>query len=70
MGPEDELQMMRTYVGLLMLVVVCTTHTSVHAQQSNDCKACREFLQACLKAHSSAACNTDYAICMNHCRKK
>jgi hypothetical protein len=70
MGPEDELQMMRTYIGLLMLVVVCTTNTSVHAQQSNDCKACREFLQACLKAHSSAACNTDYAICMNHCRKK
>jgi hypothetical protein len=70
MGPEDELQMMRTFVGLLMAVVVCTINTSVHAQQSNDCKACREFLQACLKANSSAACNTDYAICMNHCRKK
>jgi hypothetical protein len=62
--------MMRTCAGLLVLAVVCTTNTSVHAQQSNDCKACRESLQACLKAHSSAACNTDYAICMNHCRKK
>ena len=61
--------MMRTCAGLLVLAVVCTTNTSVHAQQSNDCKACREFLQACLKAHSSAACNTDYAICMNHCRR-
>jgi hypothetical protein len=60
---------MRTRVGLLVLLAALTT-TAVHAQQSNDCKACREFLQACLKAHSSAACNTDYAICMNHCRKK
>jgi hypothetical protein len=60
---------MRTCVGLLLLLAALTT-TAAQAQQSNDCKACREFLQACLKAHSSAACNTDYAICMNHCRKK
>jgi hypothetical protein len=62
--------MVQTCAGLLVLVVVAVTNTSVRAQQPNDCKACREFLQACLKAHSSAACNTDYAICMNHCRKK
>ena len=61
---------MRTHIGLVVLLAVCGTNTSVWAQQSNDCKACREFLQACLKAHSSAACNTDYAICMNHCQKK
>jgi hypothetical protein len=61
---------MRTYIGLLMLLAVCSTDMPARAQQSNDCKACREFLQACLKAHSSAACNTDYAICMNHCKKK
>jgi hypothetical protein len=61
---------MRTYIGLVVLLAVCGANTSVRAQQSNDCKTCREFLQACLKAHSSAACNTDYAICMNHCRKK
>jgi hypothetical protein len=70
MGPKDERDMMQICAGLLALAVLGTASASVHAQQSNDCRACREFLQACLKAHSSAACNTDYAICMNHCRKK
>jgi hypothetical protein len=62
--------MMRTGVVLLVLLALGSAVTAARAQQSNDCKACREFLQACLKAHSSAACNTDYAICMNHCKKK
>jgi hypothetical protein len=61
---------MRIYVSLLVLFAACCTNTAARAQQSNDCKTCREFLQACLKAHSSAACNTDYAICMNHCKKR
>jgi hypothetical protein len=62
--------MRRSCVGLLVLLAICSSMTAARAQQSNDCKARREFLQACLKAHSSAACNTDYAICLNHCRKK
>jgi len=61
---------MRTYIGLLLLLALCGSTVAARAQQSDDCKACREFLQACLKAHSSAACNTDYTICMNHCKKK
>jgi hypothetical protein len=61
---------MRIYMGLLVLLAVWSANTSARAQQPNDCKACRDFLQACLKAHSSAACNTDYTICMNHCKKK
>jgi len=44
--------------------------TDVQAQQSNECKLCREVQQACLKNHSKDACNHEYAICMNHCRKK
>jgi hypothetical protein len=61
---------MRPFVGLLVLLVMSSTHGSSRAQQTNDCKASREFQEACLKAHSSEACNTDYAICMNHCKKK
>jgi hypothetical protein len=57
-------------MGLLALLAVCSYAITARAQQSNDCKACEEFRQACLKAHSSAACSTDYAICMNHCKKK
>ncbi len=62
--------MVRSCVGLLVLLAICASATAIRAQQSNNCKACQEFRQACLKAHSSAACNTDYAICMNHCKKK
>jgi hypothetical protein len=62
--------MTRNYVGLLVLLAICNSVSAGYAQQTNDCKACQEFRQACLKAHSPAACNTDYAICMNHCRKK
>jgi len=56
-----------------MLVLFLATYgpnTAARAEQSNDCKICREALQACLKNHSRAACNTEYGICMNHCRKK
>ena len=57
----------------VMLVLFLATYgpnTAARAEQSNDCKICREALQACLKNHSRAACNTEYGICMNHCRKK
>ncbi len=62
--------MMRSCIGLLLVLAICSSMTAALAQQSNDCKACQEFRQACLKAHSSAACNTDYAVCINHCKKK
>jgi hypothetical protein len=61
---------MRAGVVLMVLLAVCGVAPAARAQQSSDCKVCQEFRQACLKAHSSAACNTDYAICMNHCKKK
>jgi hypothetical protein len=61
---------MRTGAFLLALLGLCSSVPAARAQQSNDCKARREFRQICLKAHSAAACNTDYAICMNHCKKK
>jgi len=61
---------MRAIAILLLLFVSFSMNTTARAQQSDSCKACRDFQQACLKAHSREACNTDYVICMNHCRKK
>jgi hypothetical protein len=61
---------MRAIAILFVLFAAYGLDASAEAQQSNDCKACREYLQACLKNHSRAACNSEYAICMNHCRKK
>jgi hypothetical protein len=37
---------------------------------ADSCKECRDFQKACLQAHSKAACQTDYDICMKHCKQK
>jgi hypothetical protein len=60
---------MRVIGILLVLFATCALNTAAQAQPP-DCKLCRESLQACLKSHTKAACNTEYSICMNHCRKK
>jgi len=61
---------MRALIIPLALLALCSVNTIAQAQQADACKACRDFQQACLKAHSKEACNTDYVICMKHCRKK
>jgi hypothetical protein len=61
---------MRAIAIVLALFTTYGPNTAAKAQQSNDCKICRDALQACLKNHSRTACNTEYSICMNHCRKK
>ncbi len=40
------------------------------AWAADSCRECRVFQKACLKAHSKAACQTDYSICMKHCRQR
>jgi hypothetical protein len=60
--------LMRAITILLVLFVTYGSNTRAQAEQSNDCK-CRVYLEACLKNHSRAACNTEYGICMSHCRK-
>ena len=62
--------LMRVTAILLLLFATYDLNIMAQAQQSNECKFCRELLQACLKNHSRTACNTEYGICMNHCRKK
>jgi hypothetical protein len=54
----------------ILLVLFVNSATTARAQQSNDCKVCRDVQQACLKAHSRQACSGDYGIFMKHCRKK
>jgi hypothetical protein len=52
----------------LALLGYLPTHGPVRAADS--CEECREFHQACIKAHSQTACKHDYDICMKHCRQK
>jgi hypothetical protein len=61
---------MRAITILSALVVSLSTNTAARAQQTKDCKACREYQQACLKNHTRDACNSEYSICMKYCGKK
>ena len=55
-------------VVALALLAYLSTHGPVRA--ADNCKECREFQRACIKAHSQTACKNDYDICMKHCRQK
>ncbi len=61
---------MRRIAILSMLLLPLGTGNVARGQQTNDCKLCREYQQACLKNHTREACNTEYDICMKYCRKK
>ena len=61
---------MRPIAILSVLVVSLSINTSARAQQTKDCKLCREYQQACLKNHTRDACNNEYNICMKYCGKK
>ncbi len=61
---------MPTIAILLVLVVFFNTNAEAQAQQTKDCKLCREYQQACLKNHTRDACNNEYSICMKYCGKK
>ena len=61
---------MRPIVILSVLAVALTVNTAARAQQTSDCKLCREYQQACLKNHTRDACNHEYEVCMKYCRKK
>jgi hypothetical protein len=61
---------MRRIAILSMLILPLGTDNAARGQQTNDCKLCREYQQACLKNHTREACNNEYDICMKYCRKK
>jgi hypothetical protein len=60
---------MRAFAIVLVLLGACAADRASRAEQANDCKLCRDQQRACAKNHSSAACNTEYEICMRHCRR-
>jgi len=58
---------MRAYGVLIVLFGWCAVEPTLAA---DDCKICREYHQACVKAHSQGACKSEYDICMKHCQRK
>jgi hypothetical protein len=61
---------MRWIAILSVLIFSLSAGHTARAQQTKDCKACREYQQACLKNHTPDACNSEYNICMKYCGKK
>jgi hypothetical protein len=57
---------MRTLVLVLLSSVVAY---SAAAQPVIDCKSCPVERKICRQAHSQQACDSEYAMCMKHCRK-
>ena len=41
-----------------------------HAQATIDCKSCPIERKICRQAHSQQACDSEYAMCMKHCRPR
>jgi len=61
----------KVVVVLLVMLGWTGTLNAARAAGADSCtKDCRDFQSACLKAHSHAACKTDYDICVKACRKK
>jgi len=60
----------RICIALLLAPSWCWSSEAASAAGAQSCSSCREFHQACIKAHSQQACKNDHDICMKHCRSE
>ena len=58
---------MRTLVVLSLAVLAA--YNPARAEQSVECKACPMERKICRQAHSQQARESEYTICIKHCRK-
>ena len=61
----------RTAIAALMVALlgVCGASRSARAEPQLQCKTCAEERKICRQAHSQQACDSEYTICMKHCRR-
>lgn len=57
-------------IMIASLVLIASVSGPVPVRAADTCKDCRDYQRACLKAHSQAACKSEYDICMKHCGGK
>jgi hypothetical protein len=67
-SPREE-ALMRVIATLIILLFGFNSMTAAQAQQSSDCKKCREQQQACTKNYAAKTCKTEYDICTKGCKK-
>ena len=58
--------------AIVIALLVFLTYVSgpVPVRAADNCKDCRDYQRACLKAHTQAACKSEYEICIKHCKEK
>jgi hypothetical protein len=61
---------MKIAIVFLLALFECLSAAGATQAATSCSKDCRDFQRACEKAHSQAACKTDYDICMKHCKQK
>jgi hypothetical protein len=54
---------------IILLLGVFAAYTAAQAQPAIDCKSCAPERKVCRQAHSQQACDSEYSMCMKHCRK-
>ena len=57
-------------IAIALLVLFAYARGLDPVRAADSCKDCRDFQRACVKAHSQAACKSEYDICMKHCKEK
>jgi hypothetical protein len=57
-------------IVIALLALFAFVSGPVPVRAADSCKDCRDYQKACLKAHTQAACKSEYDICMKHCKEK
>ena len=57
-------------IVIVLLALFAFVSGPVPVRAADSCKDCRDYQKACLKAHTQAACKSEYDICMKHCKEK
>ena len=57
-------------VVIALLVLFAYVSGPVTVRAADRCKDCRDYQRACVKAHTQAACKSEYDVCMKHCKEK
>jgi hypothetical protein len=55
---------------IVISLLVLFAYVSDPVEAADSCKDCRDYQRACVKAHTQAACKSEYDICMKHCKEK
>ena len=56
-------------IVFILLLGLFAAYTAGRAETVIDCKYCPVERKICRQAHSQQACDSEYAMCLKHCKK-